>query len=183
MGSKTGAEKGYSVSALARMMGVDRRTLASRLRDVTPVKSGSREKLYRLSDAVQGFISQPLQGLDAQEFQEARGRKLEAEAGLAELKLRKERGEVVSHADALSDLADVIRSLHRQLTQAMPQRLAPTLSRVKSPGRVAELLREEAERVFAELRREHAAQLAEWDAAEAGEGDEAGGVGGESGDE
>jgi transcriptional regulator with XRE-family HTH domain len=182
MGAKTSPEKGYSINTLTRMMGVNRRTLVARLEGVTPVKTGHEGKLYRLSDALQGFISQPLRGQEAEALADVRARKLEAETGLAELKLQKERGEVVPHADALSDLTDVIRSLHQQLTQAMPQRLAPALSRVKSPARAAELLREELERVFAELRKEHAARLAEWDEAEAGEGDEAGGVG-EAGDE
>src|ERR1044071_1747783 len=91
MGSQADGEKGYSVSELARLMGVDRRTLAARLEEVEPLSSAAREKRYRLSDAVQGFITQPLQGQEAAGLAEAKGRKLEAEASMAELKLQRER--------------------------------------------------------------------------------------------
>ena len=169
MGTKTGTEKGYSISTLARMAGVDRRSLASRLAGVTPVESGPKGKLYRLSDVVQGFISHPLQGEEAEEFQGARGRKLEAEAGLAELKLQKERGEVVESADVREDLVGVIRSLHTRLAVTMPQQIGPRLQ-AKTARQATELLSAEVGRVFDELRAEHDQYLAEWDAGEGGAG-------------
>ncbi|MET0650195.1 MAG: DUF1441 family protein [Pyrinomonadaceae bacterium] len=172
MSSKTGTEKGYSISALARMAGVDRRTLASRLAGVTPLESGPKGKLYRLSDVVQNFITQPLQGEDDPALEEARRRKLEAEAGLAELKLQKERGEVVQSADVREDLVEVIRSLHTRLAVTMPQQLGPRLQ-AKTAQQATALLSAEVGRVFAELRAEHVQYLAEWDAAAGGAGGQA----------
>ncbi len=169
MGTKTGTEKGYSISALARMAGVDRRTLAARLEGVTPPESGPKGKLYRLSDVVQSFIAQPLQAEEAEEFQQARGRKLEAEAGLAELKLQKQRGEMVPSDDVRADLVEVIRSLYTRLAVTLPQQLAPRLQ-AKTAKQAEEILRVEVERVFAELRAEHVQYLTEWDAAEGGAG-------------
>ena len=160
MGTKTGTEKGYSISTLARMAGVDRRTLASRLEGVTPVESGPKGKLYRLADVVQGFITQPLQAEEAEEFQQARGSKLEAEAGLAELKLQRERGELVSRRDVLDDVTGVIRSLYNRLAVAMPQQLAPRLQ-AKTSRQAEAILRAEVERLFQEFRQEHARYLAE----------------------
>src|ERR1044071_172514 len=165
MGSKTGAEKGYSVDALTRMFGVNRRTLVARLAGATPVKSGPRQKLYRLSDAIQGFIAQPLQGAEAAGLQEVRGRKLAAETELAELKLQKQRGELVLSADVRSDLTECLRSLYTRLAVTMPQQLAPRLQ-AKTARQAEEIVRVEVERVFAELRAEHVQYLAEWDAAE-----------------
>ena len=162
MGSKTGTEKGYSISTLARMAGVDRRTLASRLEGVTPLEAGPKGKLYRLADVVQGFITQPLQAQEAEEFAGARGRKLEAEAGLAELRLRKERGELVDYREALEDFMGDMRRLYLQFTVTMPERLGPRL-RGKTAGQATEILREEMVREFAEYRREGAAKLAEFE--------------------
>lgn len=172
MGSKTSPEKGYSVSALARMMGVDRRTLAARLRDVEPLKSDARGKLYRLSDAIQGFISQPLQGAEAVELAGVRGRKLAAETELTEMKLQKQRGELVQSADVRSDLTAALRDLYNRLAVVMPQQLGPRL-KAKTARQAEAILRAEVERVFAEFRSEYARYLAERDEA-AGAGDGAG---------
>lgn len=161
MGSKTAAEKGYSISTLARMAGVDRRTLAARLEGITPVESGPKGKLYRLADVVQGFISQPLQAQEAEEFGGARGRKLEAEAGLAELKLQKERGELVDYREALEDFMGVFRHFYILFTVTMPQQLGPRLQ-AKTAGQAEQILREEMGREFQEFRRERVAKLAEF---------------------
>jgi hypothetical protein len=163
MGTKTGAEKGYSISALARMAGVDRRTLASRLEGVTPLEAGPKGKLYRLSDVVRNFITQPLQG-EAEDpaLQGLKARKLEAETGLAELKLKRERGELVDYRETLEDFMGDLRRLHLQFTVTMPERLGPRL-RAKTAAQATQILREEMEREFREYRRTGAAKLAEFE--------------------
>lgn len=166
MGTKTSPEKGYSVNTLTRLLGVNRRTLLARLEGVEPVKSGPREKLYRLSDAVQGFISQPLRGAEVAELGEYRGRKLAAETELTEMKLQKQRGELVQSADVRDDLTGVIRDIYNRLAVVMPQQLGPRLQ-AKTARQATELLSAEVGRVFTELRQEHVQYLAEWDAAEA----------------
>jgi transcriptional regulator with XRE-family HTH domain len=163
MGTKTGPEKGYSISALARMAGVDRRTLAARLEGVAPLESGPKGKLYRLSDVVQCFITQPLQGDDDPALAEARGRKLVAEAGLTELRLKRERGEVVAVADLRSDYHEMIREFHTRFTVAVPQRLEPRLRVATSAREAEEILRVERERELHEYRTEMAQYLERWD--------------------
>jgi hypothetical protein len=170
---KTSAEKGYSVNTLTRLLGVNRRTLLARLEGVTPVKSGPREKLYRLSDAVQGFISQPLRGAEVVGLAEVRGRKLAAETELTEMKLQRQRGELVPSADVRDDLTEIIRSLYTRLAVVMPQQLGPRL-RAKTAGQAAQVLRAEVERLFTEFRQEHVQLLAGRDAAEGRADDEAG---------
>jgi hypothetical protein len=165
MGTKTGAEKGYSISALARMAGVDRRTLASRLEGVTPLESGPKGKLYRLPDVVRNFITQPLQADDDPTLSGLRTRKLAAETGLAELRLQKERGEVVDYREAVTGYAGLVRAFHTELAVVMPQRLAPRL-RAKTARQAEEVLREEVGRVFQEFRDEHARRLARLDEVE-----------------
>jgi transcriptional regulator with XRE-family HTH domain len=163
MGTKTGAEKGYSISALARMAGVDRRTLASRLEGVTPLESGPKGKLYRLSDVVRNFITQPLQGEDDPALQELRARKLTAETELAELKLRRERGELEDRREVAADYHNAIREFYTRFTVAVPQRLGPRLRVAQSAREAEEILRVELEREFHEVRAEHAQYLEHWD--------------------
>lgn len=170
-GSQAGAEQGYSVDALTKLFGVNRRTLLARLKGATPMKSGAGGgKRYRLSDAVQGFISEPLRGAEVVGLQGVRGRKLAAETELAELKLQKQRGELVQSGDVRQDVVEVIRDLHTRLAVTMPQQLGPRLQ-AKTAREAAEILSAEVGRVFAELRAEHARYLAEMDAAEGGGGD------------
>jgi transcriptional regulator with XRE-family HTH domain len=166
MGTKTGTEKGYSMSALARMAGVDRRTLAARLEGVRPLESGPKGKLYRLSDVVQCFISQPLQGEDDPALLEARRRKVEAEAGLAELKLKRERGELEDRRAVAADFHEMIREFHTRFTVTVPQRLGSRLRVATSAREAEEILRVELEREFQEFRTEQAQYLEGWDEAE-----------------
>lgn len=171
--SKDGAEEGYSVDALTKLFGVNRRTLVARLKGATPVKSGpGGGKLYRLSDVAQGFISQPLRGAEVAGLAEFRGRKLAAETELTEMKLQKQRGELVPSAEVRDDLTGVIRDLYTRLAVVMPQQLGPRL-KAKTARWATELLSAEVARIFTEFRQEHVQYLAEWDVAE-GAGDEAG---------
>ncbi len=155
MGTKTSAEKGYSVSALARMMGIDRRTLAARLEEATPLHSSAREKLYRLSDAMQGFIAQPLQGQEVAALAESKGRKLAAEAELLELRLGRERGELVPYAEVRDQLHRIFRDFHVRLAKRMPRELAQQLYRAESAAHVTDILQREMDRMFNEFRADH----------------------------
>jgi transcriptional regulator with XRE-family HTH domain len=166
MAVKTSPEQGYSVDELTRLMGVNRRTLVARLKGATPVKGGSRQKLYRLSDAVQGFISQPLRGREADELAEVRRRKLEAETGLAELKLRRERGEVVDCREAVTNYLRLMRDFYIRFTVAVPQRLGSLLRVAQSGQQAEEMLRAELDREFQEVRQEQAQYLDKGDEAE-----------------
>ena len=167
VGRKAGTEEGYSVDALTKIMGVNRRTLVARLKGTTPVKSGAgKGKLYRLSDAVQGFIDQPLRGREAESLAAVRARKFEAETGLAELKLQRGRGELVDRREVAADYTGLIRHFYNLFTVTVPQRLGPRLRAAKTAREAEEVLRVELEREFQEYRRECAERLAELDKAE-----------------
>jgi hypothetical protein len=167
VGSHAGAEEGYSVDALTKLFGVNRRTLLARLKAATPVKSGpGGGKLYRLADVAQGFVSRPLRGREAEEEAGLRTRKLAAETGLAELKLKRERGEVVAVADVRADYHEAFREFHTRFTVTVPQRLGPRLRVAQTAREAEEMLRVELEREFYEYRTEEAQYLDNWDEAE-----------------
>jgi transcriptional regulator with XRE-family HTH domain len=160
VGTKTGPEKGYSVSALARMMGVDRRTLASRLEGVSPLGQRSREKLYRLSDAVQGFVAMPLQGAEeTEELRASRQRKSAAEASLLELKLGRESGELLPRREVADHAFRLVKAMQQRLGVRLPREISAQLYRAESEAQVAQVLGKEVERAFRELRQDHEAFL------------------------
>jgi transcriptional regulator with XRE-family HTH domain len=161
MAKKASKNELLSLTQLAARLHVNRSTLSRKLSGLKFVSGPKGARLYPLAE-----VAALLDEAKDSKLVEARRRKLEAEAGLAELKLRKERGEVVSVADVRSDLTEVFRSLYTRLAVTLPQQLAPRLQ-AKTARQVEQLLGAEVGRVFAELRAEHARYLAEGDAAEA----------------
>lgn len=158
MAKKANKNELLSLTQLAARLHINRSTLSRKLSGLKFVAGPKGARLYPLAE-VAALLDE---GKDPQ-LVEARRRKLEAEAGLAELKLRKERGEVVSTRDVREDLVEFIRTIYNRLAVAMPQQLAPRLQ-AKTARQAEAILRAEVEEVFAELRREHARYLAEWDA-------------------
>jgi hypothetical protein len=167
MAQKASKNDLFSLTQLAAKLHINRGTLSRKLSGLKFVSGTKGARLYPLAE-VEALLDEERDPA----LQEARRRKLAAEAELAELRLRKERGEVVATRDVLADLAEVVRSLYVRLAVTMPQRLAPRLQS-KTARQAGEVLRAEVERQFAEFRKEHARLLDERDAAEAGAGGEA----------
>ena len=161
MAKKAGKNELLSLTQLATKLRINRSTLSRKLSGLKFVAGPKGARLYPLAE-----VAALLDEGKNPELTTARRRKLEAEAGLAELKLRKERGELVDHRDVRADLTECLRDLYNRLAVTMPQRLAPRLQ-AKTAKQAGEILRAEVEQVFAELRAEHVQYLAEWDAAEA----------------
>jgi transcriptional regulator with XRE-family HTH domain len=151
-----------SLTQLAAKLHINRGTLSRKLSGLKSVSGPKGARLYPLSE-VEALLDEAKDPA----LLEARRRKLAAEAELAELKLQRERGEVVPHRDVLEDLTAVIRSLYTRLAVVMPQQLAPRLQ-AKTARQAEEILRAEVERQFQEFRREHIRMLEEQDAAEGG---------------
>lgn len=150
----------YSLRQLAGLLGVDRNRLAERVRDLESFQGPHGSRLYSLSAVEEVLAADP-----DPDIREARLRKLVAEAGLAELKLKRERGEVVAVADLRSDYHEVFREFHTRFTVTVPQRLAPRLALASSAREAEEMLRVELGREFQEYRTEQAHYLEHWDEA------------------
>jgi transcriptional regulator with XRE-family HTH domain len=161
MAKKASKNDLLSLTQLAAKLRINRSTLSRKLSGLKFVSGPKGARLYPLSE-----VAALLDEAQDPALLAARRRKLEAEAGLAELKLQRERGEVVPHRDVLEDVTGVFRDLYHRLAVALPPQLAPRL-RAKTAKQAEAILRAEVERVFADLRAEHAGYLAERDAAEA----------------
>jgi hypothetical protein len=157
----------YSLRQLAGLLGVDRNRLAERVRDLESFPGPHRSRLYSLSAVEEALAEDPDPDIKA-----ARLRKLVAEAGLAELRLKRESGELVAHRDVVDDWLGIFREFYILFTVTVPQRLAPRL-KAKTAGQAEQILREELEQEFQEFRREQAQYLAEWDEAEGQQEEEA----------
>lgn len=140
----------YSISALARLCGRDRATVVKCLKDVKPVEERTKEKLYALGEAVPAIIA----GADA-EMDEAKLRKVQAEADLKELDLKRETGEVVSVKEVRNYAQTLVQGIHQRIAVRMPGEISPQLYKAESSSQIAEILQHELGRIFNDLRDDH----------------------------
>lgn len=144
----------YSLRQLSGLLGVDRNRLAERVRDIESFPGPNRSRLYSLEAVEEALADDP-----DPDIKEARLRKLRAEAGLAELKLKRELGEVVDYRGVRGDLLTLFRELNTCFTVTVPQRLAPRLRVATSTREAEEMLRVELEGALQEFRTEHTQYL------------------------
>lgn len=139
-------EELYSISALARGFDLDRATVRDRLEkaEVQPVSIKAKEKLYRLED-VEDILAQD-------ELEEAKLRKIQAEADLKEHDLQIKRGEFASVAEFTEIVQKIFGRLHKKLAVQMPGRIALRLHNANSSADVAALLKQEISKEFDGLR-------------------------------
>ena len=136
----------YSISALSRKFKLDRETVRNRLDSagIKAKKTRENEKLYFLDD-VEVALSQS-------ELNEAKLRKLDAEAELKELELKKRVGEFGSVAEFTEIVQKVFGRLHKRVAVQLPKRLAARLHNANSSGDLLEILQSEIEKDFSALR-------------------------------
>lgn len=149
----------WSVSALARELRMDKRTLAKRLEGLEPARerkyANRTEREYALGDVHQHLITQPgVRSQDEASPERAeRLRVISARADLLEIEAAIKRGEVApveDFAEALSQiLAEVAQSLNR-----LPG-LAHEFAEASQPALVRRRLRE----IVAEIRNDAAARI------------------------
>jgi transcriptional regulator with XRE-family HTH domain len=155
MAKKAGKNELLSLTQLAARLRINRGTLSRKLSGLKFVSGPKGARLYPLSE-VEALLNEAKDPA----LLEARRRKLTAEAELAELKLQRERGELVLAQDVRDDVTEVIRGVHQHFTVTAPATLAPQL-RGKSVSQMEATLRGDAEQFFQGLRAEHEGYLRE----------------------
>jgi hypothetical protein len=115
--------KGWSISALAVELDRDRRTIAAACADLTPIGKDGRSAFYRLTDVLEK-LSPAKAPVDADD---ARTRKLAAEAEIAEMQRDKMRGELVDISSVESVVAEEYAAVRSKLL-ALPGKLAPMVA-------------------------------------------------------
>jgi hypothetical protein len=140
----------YSLRQLAGILQIDRHRLADEVRGVKSFPGPNRSKLYSLAEVEEVLADDP-----DPDIKEARLRKLRAEAGLAELKLGREREELLEARGVGTRLINIFRAWNRRLTVQMPAEISRQLHRAESAEQVAEILKAEAGRMLAEFAQDH----------------------------
>lgn len=147
MADKKCSTEKYSISALARLSGLDRATVRKHLEGVEPVEVKSKEKIYALEDALPALIK----GRSA-EFDEARLKKIKAEASLKEHDLAVERAEFVAVKDVETERVKECQWLFNRLVSQLPREISTQLYNAESPAHIAEILKHDLGRVLNEWR-------------------------------
>jgi transcriptional regulator with XRE-family HTH domain len=140
-----------SISKLAERFDLDRATVRKYLAaaGVEPRKETKREKLYLLAE-VEPYLSNPSDPLAA-----ARLRKLEQESDLLDLKLRRERGELVSITEVGDEIQAVFKLLYQRVAVQYPREIAAQLYKAESPGQITDIMRHDMGRIFNEIREDY----------------------------
>lgn len=139
----------WTINRLATEFAIDRRTVARRLARLQPVGTTPQgTPAYVLQDAAPLLTQDAVAG-GRLDLEEARRRKLIAEARLAELELARQSREVVDVA-TVEALVEEHYATVRQRLRAIPARLAGQLA-VPEPAAARHVLQQAIEEALAEL--------------------------------
>lgn len=141
-----------SISALARLTGLDRATVVKRLTELAPVSDRANERLYSLSSALRELLRTA-----GSDYDSARTQKVKAEAELAELELAKERGDVLPSEAVRTTLTELWQRVYRRCAVQLPDALLPQFRKTDSDAHKVAIVRGELQQIFDELRRDHPA--------------------------
>lgn len=139
-----------SISELATLTGLDRRTVAKRLKEVPAGEGSKGAKLYALADALPVLIAG-----ESSEMDEAKLRKTQADANLRELEFRREQGEVVEVKEVMNYTLNLFKGVHNRVAVRFPREIAQTVYKADSAAQMTEILQRELGRIFNELRDDH----------------------------
>jgi len=140
----------WTVSSLAVEFGLDRRTVALRLNSIEPVQIKGRVKKYDLQDAAKAIIGQVSTSDGVVSYDEARARKMAAEAELSEIELQKERSEVLS-IDVINTINNEVFGNFRAKLLTMPAKVAPDVFASSDVKEAKTILRKSINNILDEL--------------------------------
>jgi transcriptional regulator with XRE-family HTH domain len=145
------AEPGlYSTSQLAKLSGLNRATITERLEEIPSQPGPKGAKRYALADALPALIA----GRDLS-MDEAKLKKMRAEAGSKELQLQRQRGEVVAVAEISGYLQQLWKGLHNRLAVQFWRDHSATLHKAKTAGDLADEGQKKTAKIFDALRTNH----------------------------
>jgi len=120
----------WTINALAVEFGLDRRTIGLRLNGVRPVEEKGKIKKYKLSDAARAIMGHVDQSGGVLSYEEARARKIAAEAELAEMELSKEKLEVLT-VEVINQINSELFGNFRARLLSLPTKASPDVFSAK----------------------------------------------------
>lgn len=141
-----------SIKAIAERCNLDRATTKARLDKYgfTPIREEAKLTLYRFDAEMEARLTEQNYKLT-----EAKTRKEIADAEMKELKLREARGELVPVDEMMDSIQKLFNAMFQDLAVRQPGRLSTKLFKAKTTTDVAQILRTDTNRVFANLRSDH----------------------------
>jgi hypothetical protein len=136
-----------SISEIARLTGFDRATVTRRLEGLEPVPGKKGAKDYALCDALPAIIAG-----QSPDLEEARKRKAFADADLAELKLARERAEVIPIDEVRDALHRLFTNMHQKIAIHYPTSISTQLYKAETARAVTNILRTGLGKIFHDLR-------------------------------
>ncbi len=140
----------WTISALATSFKMDRRTVAARLAGIKPAQTNGKSKRYNLDDAAKALLGKIPTAEGIISYDEARARKIAAEAEMAEIELQKERGEVLP-LDVINAVNDEIYGNFRSRMLAIPAKAAPDIFAAADAKEAKAILRRHINAALQEL--------------------------------
>lgn len=125
-----------SISQLAKALKIDRRTVSKRVEHL-----GDEATIEEIIAAL----------VTSEGIEEARRRKVMADAQRVELRLKQEQGELVRKLEVSKTLTEFFKGLYRECTITAPQRIAERCEG-KPAAEIREIIREEYAGIFTKLR-------------------------------
>jgi hypothetical protein len=140
----------FSISQLAKLSKLDRATVTKRLELVESTSGAKGAKCYTLAAALPALIAG-----ERTEMDEAKLRKMEAEADLKELEYKREQEQVVEVKDVHNYILQLFKGVHNRIGLRFPREIAQQLYKAESPAQITETLHRDLGRIFNELRDDH----------------------------
>lgn len=142
----------YSISALAVELGMDRRTVAAKLKDLQPAEVKGRVKKYKMVDALAAIRGGGAEG--ALDLSQETARLRRAQAEKTEIEVARLRGELLAGKEVARATAGYIIACRSRLL-SMPPRLAQRAASLFGcdPREAEELLADGVHEALGELQR------------------------------
>lgn len=136
---------------IGKKLGLHRQTVKSRLEDLgyepDEERSTSKLKIYWFDDEMEFAVKAAKDSLTAAKIRDTR-----ATYQLKELKLERERGELVQMSEAIDDLHKVVTWLHQEFTVRQTKRIATKLAKAKNVVAVRKIMKTDVDMIMKNLR-------------------------------
>lgn len=148
----------FSISALADKFDIpDRGTVRKRLKGVEPCWVAPRLKLYRLTDHNKDgqTVANLLADFADAKLEEAKTRKMMADAARSEHKLELEQGNYVSVAEVKQHAFAFVAAMHKRLAKLYSRQAAPRLFKARTVNELQRMMDTDISLIFDELKRDY----------------------------
>ena len=148
-----------SISEIAKRLKLDRATVRSRLEDLgyqADPSSTEKLQLFAFDGEMEFAVKAAKDSLTAAKIRDTR-----ATYELKELKLARERNELVPATEMTDIVQRIVSTIYQEYTQRMPKRIGNKLAKAKTPAAVKSILKIDSDKTMKLLRENFEAFLAQ----------------------